>query len=427
MTKANKVIEKPQIIAHFDGLIEIVDDGSGRPIFLIKEDDELLMEPEWEIEGVRVRPPTKDDLPFILPMGEEVIEFYGKEDPGLYQDLKNYFPRFCYLPDELWVVPATWGLSTYQQDNECMHYSPILQVYALPGRGKTRLGKAITSVGFRGVVMNQIREALLFRLSHNLRSTVFLDVMDFWGEAKRNNCSDIILGRFEKGHKVGRVIKPEAGAFHDTTYYEVHGPTLIATNRPVHDILDTRCLPITMPNAPRNTYEDPTPIKGREMKARLTAWRARTYQVQFPEVEPMAEIEGRLWDVCKPLLQILTAVCPDDLEDLHRYIEKVDRAKRDDMRTSPEGMIIEAINRLKPKGRYVSCRIPLKDILAEVNEGRRDEYALTAPGLGQRLKAMEFTTKHTNGRSHLILSQPKLDKLLKEYGICDSDEEDDEG
>jgi hypothetical protein len=70
------------------------------------------------------------------------------------------------------------------------------------------------------------------------------------------------------------VLYPEKGAFKDMVYYSIYGPTIIATNEAVHKILDTRCIPIIMPNKPGD-YENPIPEKAQELKERLTAWRAR--------------------------------------------------------------------------------------------------------------------------------------------------------
>jgi hypothetical protein len=111
-----------------------------------------------------------------------------------------------------------------------------------------------------------MREANLFRYSQNFHATLFIDLMDLWKKAERNQSEDILLLRFERGAVVGRVLYPEKGAFKDMVYFDVYGPTVMATNEPVHHILDTRCLPVSMPNKPEN-YENPTPEK--LMRARV--------------------------------------------------------------------------------------------------------------------------------------------------------------
>jgi len=61
---------------------------------------------------------------------------------------------------------------------------------------------------------------------------------------------DILLGRFEKDSMVRRVVKPEKGAFEDSRFFNVFGPTILATNSAIHKILQTRSIPITMPGRP---------------------------------------------------------------------------------------------------------------------------------------------------------------------------------
>src|SRR4030067_2586284 len=116
----------------------------------------------------------------------------------------------------------------------------MILFYAVPERGKTRTGKAAIYIAYRGVHCVDLREANLFRFAQDLRATLFIDIMDLWKKAEKNGSEDILLLRCEKGAKATRVIYPEKGAFRDTVYDSVSGPTFIATNQPVHKILDTR-------------------------------------------------------------------------------------------------------------------------------------------------------------------------------------------
>ncbi len=156
-----------------------------------------------------------------------------------------------------------------------------------------------------------MREPIIFRFAQNLHGTLFLDLLDVWKKAQKNGCEDILLTRFEKGVQCGRVLYPEKGAFRDTEYYDIYGPTIIATNEPLHNILGTRCPPITMPNHPGN-YENPKPEYALELKARLTAWRAKYLYRDLPEIAPIERIDGRLWDISKPLFQIARLINPDN-------------------------------------------------------------------------------------------------------------------
>ena len=78
-----------------------------------------------------------------------------------------------------------------------------------------------------------------------------------WGDLNRN--------------KGPAVIYPERGPHKDTVFYDIFGPTLIATNVAVHNILDTRAVQINMPQTDRDFEEDVTPEAALPLKERLAA------------------------------------------------------------------------------------------------------------------------------------------------------------
>ena len=119
-----------------------------------------------------------------------------------------------------------------------------------------------------------------------------------------------MLCRYEKGQRCARVLNPDAGAYKDMKYFNIYGPTIIATNEPLSHILDTRCIPIIMENVP-GQYENPKPNRGIDLKARLIAWRARMIRSELPKVAYDDRIAGRMWDISQPLLQVCMMVEPD--------------------------------------------------------------------------------------------------------------------
>jgi len=116
-------------------------------------------------------------------------------DKRLFEDLMVYLKRFSFLPDNLWVLVACKVFLSYIQDHPDIHYMPMLLFWAVPERGKSRTGKAIIYVVFRGVHLVDLREANLFRYSEDLKATLFLDIMDLWKKAERNRAEDILLLR----------------------------------------------------------------------------------------------------------------------------------------------------------------------------------------------------------------------------------------
>ena len=156
-------------------------------------------------------------------------------------------------------------------------------------------------VAFRGLHVESLRDAYLVRVAENLKSALFIDVIDLWKKAEKAGSDDIILQRFEKGAVVPRVLYPEKGPHRDTVYYDIYGPTIIATNEKVSEILATRAIQIIMPESDREFADDVRPENALELRERLTAFRARNLNSLLPEATKPCR--GRLGDILRPLRQ----------------------------------------------------------------------------------------------------------------------------
>jgi hypothetical protein len=400
--------------ADFPGLIDLVVNESGEVAYLIKEDDDLQVETLWDVDDKLYCPPDKIHLPFALPKAEAVIKWYESDsDKGLFEDVITHLKRFSHLSDGQWLIVACQVFLSYIQDHPDVSYLPMLLFWAVPERGKSRTGKAMTHIAYRGIHVVDLREANLFRFSQNLKATLFFDLMDLWKKAERNGAEDILLLRFEKGAKVSRVIYPDKGAFNDTVFYDIYGLTIIATNQPVHKILDTRCIPIIMPNKPGD-YENPTPEQAHELKERLTAWRARIINESLPVIELIPGLNGRLWDISKPLLQVCKVLYPQGFEDLKQALLEISGQRLEDKSSSIEGQIVTALKDLSPDD-INEWQIPVANVLSKLNEGREDEHRLKSQYIGRKLKAMGLRTRISNGHSIITICRNELNVLLTQF------------
>jgi hypothetical protein len=402
--------------ANFPELIDLVVNQDGSVGYLINNGDSLEAVTMWKSDRLLYLPPEKQYLPFELAKAEAVINWYQTDnDEKLFKDVIACLRRFSYLPDNQFLIVTCKVFLTYIQDHPDIHYMPMLLFYAVPERGKSRTGKAVIYMSYRGVHVVDLREANLFRFSQNLRATLFFDLMDPWKKAERNGAEDIFLLRYEKGAKATRVISPDKGPFKDTVYYDVYGPTIIATNEPLHKILDTRGIHITMPNKPGN-YENPTPDKVREIKERLTAWRARVKDKPLPSIEPVHGIQGRLWDISQPLLQVCKMVYPEGLDRLKDALLEVAGQRIEDKKAGIEGQIIKTLHELSPKG-LPEWTLKTSELLTRMNESRPKEHPLTPQYLGKKLRAIGLKTKLVMGYSQIQLDIETFNILLTQHGF----------
>ena len=235
--------------------------------------------------------------------------------------------------------------------------------------------------------------------------------------AERSNCDDILLLRFEKGAKCSRILYPDQGAFNDTVYFDIYGPTIIASNKQVNDILETRCLPITMPNRPGN-YENPRPEFALELKERLTAWRTKQINVQFSDIKPIEGISGRLWDITKPLF-LINSLLPIDMQTLNESILAIAGDKDESRKGTVEGRLVAIIKEITDEGgldQYAEWNIKIKDIRAKYNENKPEDKQVSFQWIGKRLKSMSFRHRLVHGYSEIIINIDEYRTLLRQYG-----------
>ncbi|MCX5750816.1 MAG: CHC2 zinc finger domain-containing protein [Candidatus Saganbacteria bacterium] len=416
---ANGQITK-EYSAAFEGLVDIVSDG-GATAFLIKEEEELSIVKEIEKDGKLLIPPSKEQLPWLLPRGKAVMHIYehlrqmNEEDrkSAIYEELLAYHKNISELPDEgYYDLLAAWVLHTYFM--ESFQYSPIICLYAVPERGKTRTAKGLVNIAYRGVTLVTLGEANIFRLAQNCNASLFFDVMDIWKKAERAGAEDVLLGRYERGQIVSRVIYPEKGKFEDTKHFCVFGPTLIATNIEPHKILGTRAITITMPESKRQFENEVIPELSLPLKEKLVACRALYLNCVLDPIEKAAN--GRLGDILKPLHQIVRYFSPKNEEMFLMLVEKLTEKKLLAKAESIEAEILCAIRDLEPFVK--NTKVSVIEITDRVNLHRDDRSKLNPKTVGRRLNSLGFDKGRTgNGSSAIIWDTVKLEGMLTSYGL----------
>lgn len=409
-----------KLLAIFPGLVDICATDEGQLVYLVDREGGFVLVDSVETDtGSTAIPPDRNHFPFLLPNASEVVAWLDRDDPTLYADVLAYLRRFSALDDLQWSLVAHYVFLTYLHDHPQIDYCPYLLFYAVPERGKSRTGKSVAYVAFRGIHLIELREANIFRYSQHLHGTLFFDLMDVSKKAERSGCDDILLLRAEKGAKCSRVLYPDQGAFRDTVYYDIYGPTIIASNEELHKILHTRCLPIIMPNRPGH-YDNPRPELALPLKERLTAWRGRMMRKQLPAPPPpFPGITGRLWDITYPLFLVGQHVNPGGQETLYQAILAIAGDRADAQRGTIEGRLVGIIRELTgEKGLDWMDEWELKtaEILRKYNENRPEDKHVTAQWIGQRLGKMSLRRRTVNGRSEILLTQGEYQALLDQYG-----------
>ena len=407
--------------AVFPGLVDLVKDEAGKIRYLIKEEDGLHLAESWtDADGQVCIPPELKNIKFEIPDATRVMSFLeDTNDYRLYEDLLVFFKRFSYLEDDVWPIIIMSVFLSYIQDHHDVRYIPGIYFYAVAERGKSRTAKTMLATSYRGIHLMDIRPANIVRFSERLNATLFFDVTDLWKSAEKGDGCDILLGRFEKGCEVARVLNPDKGPFDDQTFFSVYGSTIFATNEPANSIFESRCLSITMPNKP-GEYENLSPEMGLPFKDRLTAWRARIMAKHLPAVDPIPGIGGRLWDISQPIFQLAQMIAPDTLNQIKRVILGMAGQKVENKRDTIEGKIVNAIDSLVDRRALEPWEVPVEQIRTHINDTISfDKYHVSPQKIGRRIESLSIETKKINGTSRVFITARELDTLKEQYGLSE--------
>jgi hypothetical protein len=290
---------------------------------------------------------------------------------------------------------------------------PILLFRASPERGKSRTCKATTAICYRGLHVSSFNTPNILRYASYFQSTIFFDVTDIWKKAEKTESEDILLSRFEKGATVSRVLHPDKGPFEDMSFFSIYGPTIISTNKDISHIFGTRAIEIVPPNKP-GVYADKLPQEAAALRSRLLAFRARFLNEKLPHVDYIPRLQGRLWDLAKPLLQVCKLVHPDSFEDLRDELRDIAIQRLETRQDTLEGRIAAIINELS-EGQVYVWEIPVGDILKILNEDFPKDKKYNPQKLGWKIKSMSLPTRKSHGVKHIILDEETLRALREQY------------
>lgn len=398
------------------GVVDVLDDG--KRLVYLKDDGETA--DQIKTEARLYQPPPRELLPYLVPSKDKVLEYTkqgiigtSEGDAALYERLKEYHMGISDLPnEEFYDLLVLWDVHTYVLDR--LHFSPMLYFYAVKERGKSRTGKGCIYVSRRGVWTETVREADIIRWGNDHKAALGFDVKDFPKKIQRANCDDLILARFEAGSTSSRTLWPEKGAFKDTKTFNLFGPTIIATNRSVDDILESRCISIDMKPSSRVFNNPVLPENALDLKAQLAVFRFKHRNTVLGELEK--PVPGRLGDILSPLQSIVAAIFPHKMPRFNSLVKIVSQQKQNEAIDTFEAQIVEAA--LKCEDRVIDGFLPIDIIAGVFNEGKAEKFVVRNDTIGRVLKGLGFSSRRGTGGIRGIYYNPELvKKVALQYGI----------
>jgi hypothetical protein len=394
-------------------LVDLVIIKDGQICFLMLDNGELFPDTKIRKEDGSgdLFPPPSQAIKWSLPRLDEVLKHYKTDsDRQLYNDILSYLKSISELPGEdYYHLLACWVFHTYCFDKAA--YSHYLWLYAIPERGKSRTGHGVIYIAYRGLTVESLRDPYLIRVAQNLMSALFIDAMDISKKAEKTGTEDILLQRFERGAVVPRVLYPDRGPHKDTVYFNIYGPTVIATNEKVSEILGTRAIQIIMPESSRQFENDVRPEDALPLRERLVAWRGRHMDNDMPEAKKPCR--GRLGDILRPLRQVVLMVAPDQEERFFRLCSEIQNQRYDTLADTLEASIMQAISDLEDQ--IENCKLLSKTITEKLNEDIPEKFHRAQRTVTQACKRMGFRSIRSCGDTYIEINEILFFQLSERY------------
>lgn len=412
---------KTEYRALLPGLVDLVEGADGEIGFLLLAKDGALRF-ETEIRDIErkitILPFPREHVPGEVVRLADVQAALKEDDATLSKDLVSLLPQGAEVEPMpglgvygflgLWIM-HTWCL-------EGARYTPFLGFVGPPERGKSRLGRLLMALAWRGFTTPSPREANVFRIADRFAASIFLDLRDAWRKIEDCGLDDVLLVRFENGAKIPRV-NLDARPPNDLRLYNVFGPTVIASNASLEPVLGTRVIEIGFPLSRQGMWPDLVPETLRALKGRLAAFRARHLRDRVFEVEKPAA--GRLGDILKPLRGILALVAPDRDGDFLALAAWLGDGRRRERAESLDGRIVAAWLELAGE-RFGADRIPAADVAERVDpDVPQEKLRGFTMSTGRRLRALGFKPDGRHGAARAYLRDPDLEaRLGVHYGAA---------
>lgn len=423
----DKKVEKIYYSANFEGLCDLVMEDEEVKFLML--DGKII--DKAVVNDKVYQPPKREKLAYDLP-NSLVVQAHvtgvsgvtgvpknvgvSDRDKELFEKIVTFHEESAELPDDrLYILIAAWDIHTHLLEK--FTHSPIIFFEGLPEKGKSRMASSMLFVSRRGVRKASVSDAQIIREASDQGATIFFDMTNFWASIQKSGSEDVVLSRFERGLRVARVLNPDKGAFEDMTYFNVFGPTIIASNDTIEQVLGSRTIPIVMKQAKKNFKNAVDEEKGKKLREELVAFRLRHFDTKLPEVDKI--VTGRFGDIVRPLHQIIKFIKPELEDKFISLVKDMYKSRQDAKAHSLEGEIIQSI--LALSGEVDGGILPVKLITNKLNEEKSEKEKLTYQRVGRKLDIMGYQkAKTSNGSSAIVWSDEFNASLAIEHGLIDN-------
>ncbi|MCJ7631964.1 hypothetical protein MUP77_06165 [Candidatus Bathyarchaeota archaeon] len=366
----------------------------------------IPIEPRW----------TKDSIEALSKPESTAIE---KE--RLFQNVRELLQTHIDFADQrLYDFLALWNIGTYFC--QLFNVYPYVYVGGISQSGKTKLLTLCSHICFNSILGSNMSPSVLFRLIQSARCSLFIDERD---DLSRRNISEefrnLLLNGYKKGLRTYRNRRTEDGNFVPEAF-EVYGPKMIANIEGIDDVLESRCIPITMRRS-SNREISSTEVDENSPLWQLTRnqiylfmmrnWKAvRQAYSEFSNDTALSNRDLELW---KPVLVLAAFFGNNELAaEMKAFSVEVTKQTRMGYSDSREEILAEALLSIVEHDDYYAAQ----DIRDEMTSILEECNLLSCREVGSLIRRLGFNeSRRVNGRYQYFIRVSEVRQLAQNLGI----------
>lgn len=260
---------------------------------------------------------------------------------------------------------------------------------------------ALADLVFRGIIQIYINEHHITRLANSYAATLIFKNTDFEKTLNREKAYDFFIGRHRRNgdsrFHIGYDDFKECLAKLNT-----FSPTIISSTKPLTDEL-LQSITLSIITSPKK----PDKIADRDLKGRLTAWRATIINKTLPVIKEMEHPE-----IMKPLLQMCRMINPEGMENLNHTLSILrPKPPEDRIPMQIARVLIEQYPKHGPQSYDFGT---VEEVTDSVNRHLHTNFSSTQVGRILNRELNLKTQKVHPGNMHLIVPLKDLGSIRKE-------------
>ncbi len=329
-------------------------------------------------------------------------------------------------------VLVLWAMGTYLYP--LFEAFPYVALQGPKGSGKTKTLDVVAKLAFNARISSSMSSASLFRVVQATRGMLGIDEAERLSSSKDPAAADLRL-LLNAGYKRGSPAIRCEGDDHRVVEFEVYGPKMIASIRGLEDVLESRCILISMLRTAGTKGNLVVSESGEDWaKERHGLYcfalqrhsEVRDRYLGSVGVDKLTNRQAELW---RPLLAIASYLDDCGARGLLELVQDYARRKAkqaeitnlDDWRTA----LVLALHKLTGIGETHVMPKQVKNAMAGFMD-TDDHEQVTSQWVGYKLREFGLQRERTRkGSTYLITREDTLD-ILERYDVQIPDEEDNE-